>query len=135
MSPETTCHFSVPLLCPIKALRNDGVLQARRRIAGVVQAALGYMRVQEKKYSNVFTFIFYLFYFIHFNNSTTCKASKYINSHNGGMCSNFLFLIFWLCHAACRILVSQLGMELVPPAVEEGSFNQWTVREVPHIFF
>ena len=135
MSPETTCHFSVPLLCPIKALRNDGALQAHRKIAGVVQTALGYTKSTGKKYFNVFIFIFYLFYFTYFNNITTHKASKYVNIHNEGMCSNFLFLIFWLCHAACRILVSQLGMEPVPPALEEQSFNQWTVREVPQIFF
>ena len=27
---------------------------------------------------------------------------------------NYLFLIFWLCHAACRILVPQPGNKLPP---------------------
>ena len=37
---------------------------------------------------------------------------------------------FFLGHAACGILVPQLGMELVPPAVEAWSLN-WTARKVP----
>ena len=94
-----------------------------------MQTALGIHESTGKKYSNVSTFIFYLLYILiivlHANTSkyintyiykyiNTSTTSKYINIHNGGMCSNFLFLIFWLCHAACTILVSQLGMEPVP---------------------
>ena len=43
---------------------------------------------------------------------------------------NFL-LFFWLCHAACRILVPQAGIEPTPPAMEVQNLNHWTVREVP----
>ena len=31
---------------------------------------------------------------------------------------------------ACRILVPRPGIEPVPPAVEAGSLNHWTAREV-----
>ena len=44
----------------------------------------------------------------------------------------FLFLFFfWPCHAACKILVSQPGIEPMPPAVEAQSLNHWAAREVP----
>ena len=32
---------------------------------------------------------------------------------------------------ACRILVPQPGIELMPPAVETSSLNHWTTREFP----
>ena len=41
-----------------------------------------------------------------------------------------LFFIFWLCHAACGILVSWPGIEPAPPALEAQSLNHWTMREV-----
>ena len=34
---------------------------------------------------------------------------------------------------ACRILIPQPGVDLVPPAVEAWSLNHWTSREVPKI--
>lgn len=37
--------------------------------------------------------------------------------------SILLLLIFLPCHVAFRILVFQLGMELIPPAVEAQSPN------------
>ena len=43
----------------------------------------------------------------------------------------FFFFFFWPCHMACRILVPQPGIELVPPAVEARSLNHWTTREIP----
>ena len=42
---------------------------------------------------------------------------------------------FWPHHVACRILVPQPGIQLVPPAVEVWSLNQWTATEVLPIFF
>ena len=36
-----------------------------------------------------------------------------------------LFIYFWLLHMACRILAPQPGLEPVPPAVEEQSFDHW----------
>ena len=39
--------------------------------------------------------------------------------------------IFWLYLTACRILVPQSGIELVPLALEVQSLNSWTIREVP----
>ena len=43
----------------------------------------------------------------------------------------FLFFMFWLCHAACGILVPQPGNEPIPPALEAWSVYYRTVREVP----
>ena len=34
---------------------------------------------------------------------------------------------------ACRILLSQLGVESAPPVVEAQSLNHWTTREFPRI--
>ena len=41
---------------------------------------------------------------------------------------NFLF---WLCQAACGILVFWPGIEPMTPALEAQSLNHWTAREVP----
>ena len=40
-----------------------------------------------------------------------------------------LFVCFWPHHEAYGILVPQLGIEPVPPAVEARSLNHWTARE------
>ena len=40
-----------------------------------------------------------------------------------------VFYIFWLRHAACRILVLQPGIEPVPSAVEAWSRKHWTASE------
>lgn len=39
-------------------------------------------------------------------------------------------IFFWLHREACGILVSQLGIKSMFPAVEARSFNHWTTREV-----
>ena len=50
-------------------------------------------------------------------------------------CKFFVCLfVFWLCSAACRILVPQPGIEPGPPAVQVQSPNHWTARE-SQIFF
>ena len=36
----------------------------------------------------------------------------------------------WLHHAAYGILVPQLGVEPMPPALKAQSLNQWTTRKV-----
>ena len=41
--------------------------------------------------------------------------------------------MFWLCHTARGILVSQPGIKPMPPAVEAWSLNHWTTREAPQI--
>ena len=41
----------------------------------------------------------------------------------------FLFFGFWLCSTAYGILVPQLGIEPMPPAVEVYSPNHWIARE------
>ena len=49
-------------------------------------------------------------------------------------CYFYAFLkifIFWSHLRACRILVPQLGMELMSLALEEESLNHWTTRKVP----
>ena len=38
-----------------------------------------------------------------------------------------------LGHAACEILVTQPGIEPVPPALGAWSLNHWTAREVPSL--
>ena len=44
----------------------------------------------------------------------------------------FVFVfIFWLCHAACGILVPWPGIEPRPTAVKALSRNHWTTREFP----
>ena len=40
-----------------------------------------------------------------------------------------------LHHEACGILVPQLGVETVPPALEAWSLNHWTTREVFMVVF
>ena len=40
---------------------------------------------------------------------------------------------FWPQHVACRTSVIQLGIELMPLAVEAQNLNHWTAREVPEI--
>ena len=54
----------------------------------------------------------------------------------GGL-DNLLALIFyfWLCHAACGILVPRPGIEPVRPAVEAWNLNHWTSREVPKLIY
>ena len=47
----------------------------------------------------------------------------------------YLFLIFWLRHAACGILVPQPGIKSRPPALEVQSPTYWTTREVPLLTF
>ena len=44
---------------------------------------------------------------------------------------NLPMCLFWPHHVACRILVSQPGMEPMPPALAVGRLNPWTTREVP----
>ena len=41
------------------------------------------------------------------------------------------YFFFWLCLAACGILVPWPGIIPAPPAVEARSPNHWTTREVP----
>ena len=41
-----------------------------------------------------------------------------------------LFLIFWLCHMICGILVRPPGIEPTHPALEAWRLNHWTAREI-----
>ena len=41
-----------------------------------------------------------------------------VHSWSCRLCGLLFFFFFWLCHAACGILVPRPGMEPVPPAVE-----------------
>ena len=41
------------------------------------------------------------------------------------------FFFFWLHNATCGILVSQPGIEPVPPVLGAQSLEHWTPREVP----
>ena len=43
----------------------------------------------------------------------------------------FFFFFFGLSRTACRILVPQLGMECVCPALEAQRLNHWTTWGVP----
>lgn len=75
--------------------------------------------------------------------STYCTKKNWIRwthlsflSSTSSWFSLFLFIyfilekIFWLCHAACGIIVPQLGIKLAPPALEAPSLNCWTTPEV-----
>ena len=55
-------------------------------------------------------------------------------SRNPYLPVKLFFFFFWPCHMACKILVPQPGIEPVPPALEAGSPNLWTTREVPKYF-
>ena len=46
----------------------------------------------------------------------------------------FLFVCFWLCHAACGILVPWPGIEPGAPEVEVWNPNHWTTREFPRMY-
>ena len=46
-----------------------------------------------------------------------------------------VFFFFLLYHVTGRILVSQLGIEPMPPTVEARILNPWTTREVPQMGF
>ena len=46
-----------------------------------------------------------------------------------------LYWHFFFFHKTCYILLPQLGMEPMPPAVEAQSLNHWTTREVPRTDF
>ena len=37
--------------------------------------------------------------------------------------------LFWLCHVACGIIVPQLWMELMSPALKVKSLSHWTSRK------
>ena len=41
----------------------------------------------------------------------------------------FDLAFFWPCHEACKILVPQPGIELVPLALEAQSLNHWTAEK------
>ena len=43
----------------------------------------------------------------------------------------FDFFFFWPCHAACRVLAPQPGIEPRPSAFGAQSLNHWTARESP----
>ena len=45
----------------------------------------------------------------------------------------FIYLLFWLHHAACGILVPQSGIELRSLAVKVQSPNHWATREFPGV--
>ena len=42
------------------------------------------------------------------------------------------FSFLWLLSVTCGILVPQLGIEPLPPALEGQSPNHWTLREAPN---
>ena len=46
-----------------------------------------------------------------------------------------LFILFWLCPAACGIFVPQLGIKPTPLAVKALSLNHRTAREFPLLPF
>ena len=42
----------------------------------------------------------------------------------------FSFVLFWLRHVACGILVPQPGIKPTAPALEVQGLNHWTAGEV-----
>ena len=59
-----------------------------------------------------------------------CVDSKRV--HEKCLLSGFFFC---LCHATCGILVTQLGIKVVLPALEAQGLNCCTAREVPEKCF
>ena len=48
---------------------------------------------------------------------------------------NCLSGLFGLTMVTCGILISQPGMEPMPPALEAQSLNHWTAQEALQVFF
>ena len=69
--------------------------------------------------------IFYFFNFIFIRGFGFLK--KLFPSTMGGFLK---FVLFFGC-AACRILVPQPQIELMPPCIGSTGLNHWTTREVP----
>ena len=67
--------------------------------------------------------------FLHFDPSLSVALPHLPNHSVPGFFFVFVFVL--LCLTACGILVSQLGLEFIPPALEVWSLNHWTTREVP----
>ena len=44
----------------------------------------------------------------------------------------YLFIFFWPCHMACRVLAHRPGIEPAPPAVGVRRLNHWTAGEGPN---
>ena len=63
----------------------------------------------------------------------TCVDSKRVQEEC--LLSVFFFFFFGLCHKTCGILVPQLGIEVMLPALEAQGLNCWTAREVPEKCF
>ena len=64
------------------------------------------------------------------------SKKKYLKTHKlftiNSICLNFiyLFLFFWLYHAACGTLVPRPGIKPISAALEMWSLNHWATREV-----
>ena len=46
-----------------------------------------------------------------------------------------IYVFIWLYLAACEMVVSPLGIELAPVALEGKSLKHWTTREAPGCVF
>ena len=62
-----------------------------------------------------------------------CLTSMGVQNPSFGAFFKLKKNVFWLCHAACGILVPQSRIKLTTPALEGWSLNHWTFREVPQI--
>ena len=63
------------------------------------------------------------------------KKKNKMRYHFTSMKMNFLFVLIWLCHAACVILVPRQGIKPIPPMVEAWSLNHWTTRTSLNVLF
>ena len=48
-----------------------------------------------------------------------------------GFCFSVIFILFWLRHVACGLLVPWPGSKPTPLALEARSLSHWATREVP----
>ena len=67
----------------------------------------------------------------HPQNSLNKEYFEFSNLLCMWLLKNILIFTFWLCHAACGILIPQPGIKAKPSTVEAWGSNHWTAREVP----
>ena len=63
--------------------------------------------------------------------SATGSSFKLAPMSLWGFCFSVFFILFWLHHVACGLLVAWPGSKPTPLALEAQSLSHWATREVP----
>ena len=67
-------------------------------------------------------------------NTVTAHCQQQLGQTHGNILRFCFVLCFWLCCAACGILVPRPGIEPAPSAVKARSPDHWTTREFSFVF-